>query len=171
PMFALAPLGLDGTETPPTVEAIAAKQLHIIRRIQPRGPYYLGGFCCSGPVAFELARALKAAGERVEIVVLIESDIDECNPLVRFTDRTVGTLARVARLSPAQRLNAFLVLRRWVRRAVLLSDSTVRESAVAVVDKVRSVVSTRLSVLRRWRARAGDGGRPATTSARQHALS
>ena len=171
PMFALAPLGLDGTETPPTVETIAAKQLQIIRRIQPRGPYYLGGFCCSGPVAFELARVLKAAGERVEIVVLIESDIDECNPLVRFTDRAVGTLARVARLSPAQRLNAFLVLRRWVRRAVLLSDSTVRESAVAVVDKVRSVVSTRLSVLRRWRARAGDGGRPATTSARQHALS
>src|SRR5439155_839577 len=64
PMFALAPLGLDGTETPPTVETIAAKQLQIIRRIQPRGPYYLGGFCCSGPVAFELARVLKAAGER-----------------------------------------------------------------------------------------------------------
>ena len=171
PMYALAPLGLDGSETPPTVEAIAAKQLQIIRRIQPRGPYYLGGFCSSGPIAFELARMLKAAGERVEIVVLIESDIDECNRVVRFTDRAVGAMARVVRLSPAQRLTAFLVLRRWLRRAARLSDSTVREGATSVVNKVRSVVSTRVSALRQWRARACDSGRPATARARQHALS
>ena len=171
PMYALAPLGLDGTETPPTVEAIAAKQLQIIRRIQPRGPYYLGGFCSSGPVAFELARVLKAAGERVEIVVVIESDINRCSRVVRFIDRAVEALARVARLSPARRLAAFLALRRWVRRAALLSDSTMREGAASIVSKVRSVVSTRVSVLPQWRARAGDRGRPATTSARQHALS
>jgi thioesterase domain-containing protein len=169
PMYALGPLGLDGSETPPTVEAIASKQLQSIRRVQPRGPYYLGGFCSSGPVAFELARMLKAAGEQIEIVVLIESGIDECNRIVRFADQAVGALARFARLSPAQRLSAFLVLRRCVRRAALLSDSTLREGATAVVRKVRSVVSKRGSALRQRRARAAR--KPATTSARQQALS
>ena len=170
-MFALAPLGLDGSETPPTVEAIASKQLQTIRRIQPRGPDHLGGFCSSGPIAFELARMLKGAGERVEIVVLIESDIDECNRVVRFTDRAVGAVARAVRLSPAQRLSAFLVLRRCVRRARMLSASMEREGAPAVVDQVRSVVSTRLSALRQRRARGRDSGRPAPARARQHALS
>jgi hypothetical protein len=58
-----------------------------------------------------------------------------------------------------------------VRRAALLSDSTVQEGATAVVRKVRSVVSEKVSALRQRRARAGDAGRPATTSARQQALS
>ena len=170
-MYALAPLGLDGEKIPPTVETIAAKQLQIIRRVQPRGPYYLGGFCGSGPVAFELARMLKAAGERVEIVVVIESFIIECDWVVRFADRAAGALARLAGLGPAQRVRAFHVVQPWVRRAARLSDLTAREGAAALINKVRSVVATRVSALKQWCARAGDRGRPATSTTAKDDLS
>jgi Beta-ketoacyl synthase, N-terminal domain/Thioesterase domain len=68
-MYALPPLGLDGGEVPPTIELMAATQREIIRRIQPAGPCYLGGFCFAAAVAFEVARQLRDEGERVELVV------------------------------------------------------------------------------------------------------
>lgn len=54
---------------------MAAKQREIIRKIQPAGPYYLGGFCFAAVVALEVARQLRDEGERAELVVAIESRI------------------------------------------------------------------------------------------------
>jgi amino acid adenylation domain-containing protein len=168
PLYALAPLGLDGSETPPTVEEIAAKQLQIVRRVQPRGPYYLGGFCDSGAVAFELARMLKTVGEPVGILVVIESFINDRDWVVRFSDRVARALARVARLSSAQRLNAFHAVRPWLSRLARIPDSMAREGAAVVVRKMRSLVSM---AVKRWRARAVDSGGPDTAITRQNDLS
>ena len=40
---------------------------------QPEGPYRLSGYCLGGLVAFEVARLLVAAGEKVEMVGMIDS--------------------------------------------------------------------------------------------------
>jgi aspartate racemase len=46
-----------------------------IRTIQPHGPYALGGLCFGGVVAFDMARQLRANGESVRLVALLDSGI------------------------------------------------------------------------------------------------
>jgi len=47
--------------------------IHEIRRIQPYGPYLLGGYSAGGKLAIETARRLKDRGEKVAMVVLFDS--------------------------------------------------------------------------------------------------
>lgn len=58
---------------PYTIEDAAAFHLETIRRRQPSGPYYLGGFCAAGLLAYEIARRLEAAGEEVAALILIDT--------------------------------------------------------------------------------------------------
>jgi thioesterase domain-containing protein len=43
-----------------------------MKKIQPRGPYCLGGYCDVGEVALEMAQQLNAEGEKVNFLALIE---------------------------------------------------------------------------------------------------
>jgi thioesterase domain-containing protein len=52
---------------------IAAAMVRIIRQAQPRGPYYVGGWCTSGILAFEVASQLTAAGQEVGLLVLLHA--------------------------------------------------------------------------------------------------
>ncbi|MEU0793713.1 acyltransferase domain-containing protein [Amycolatopsis sp. NPDC005961] len=45
-----------------------------LREVQPSGPYRLGGWAAGGVLAFETARRLAASGERVDVVVLFDSE-------------------------------------------------------------------------------------------------
>jgi amino acid adenylation domain-containing protein len=58
-----------------TVEAMAERQLTELRKVQPTGPYRIGGFCLGGMIAFEMAQRLRAAGETVERLILINSGL------------------------------------------------------------------------------------------------
>lgn len=57
-------------EQPPTFEAMAEFYLREIRAVQPRGPYHVGGYCFGGVLAYEVARQLEAAGEKVTVIML-----------------------------------------------------------------------------------------------------
>ena len=74
PFYAIPPHGLDGGSVPPTTEAMAADRVIALREFQPHGPYRLGGFCWGGLIALEMARLLEAQGEKVEALLLIDSD-------------------------------------------------------------------------------------------------
>ena len=75
-IYGLQPHGLDGRQKPfETVEAMAAAYLDEIRKKQPHGPYYLGGVCIGGVLAYEIAQQLRAAGELVALVALIDSHL------------------------------------------------------------------------------------------------
>jgi amino acid adenylation domain-containing protein len=54
-------------------EDIAAGYVRIIRQAQPRGPYILLGLCVAGCLAFEVAQQLRALGEQVRLVVLLDA--------------------------------------------------------------------------------------------------
>jgi len=41
--------------------------------VRPHGPYVLGGHCDGGLIALEMARQLQEAGERVELVVMVDT--------------------------------------------------------------------------------------------------
>ncbi len=55
----------------PTFDEMVAKDIELIREVQPAGPYTLWGYSFGARVAFETARQLERAGERVDEVILI----------------------------------------------------------------------------------------------------
>ncbi|PYH89202.1 polyketide synthase [Aspergillus ellipticus CBS 707.79] len=71
-----------------TLEQLVRKYLLEIRRRQPTGPYYLGGWSAGGICAYEAARQLATAGEKTERLILIDSPnpIGLENPPARMYD-------------------------------------------------------------------------------------
>jgi amino acid adenylation domain-containing protein len=55
-----------------TFEELAALYVAAVRRVQPNGPYVLGGYSAGGLLAFEAARQLQAAGQRVDLVAVLD---------------------------------------------------------------------------------------------------
>jgi amino acid adenylation domain-containing protein len=55
-----------------TMEEIAACLVKQVRQIQRDGPYYLGGFCAGGLMAYEMARQLTEDGQQVGLLALFE---------------------------------------------------------------------------------------------------
>ncbi len=55
------------------VETMAAEYLAALRSVQPSGPYLLLGYSFGGWVAYEMARILKAAGESVSFLGIMDS--------------------------------------------------------------------------------------------------
>jgi amino acid adenylation domain-containing protein len=74
PVYALQARGLDGQIMKDlSVEEMASAYLRELRSLQPKGPYFLGGFCFGGVLALEAAQQLTAAGEEVAMVVMMQS--------------------------------------------------------------------------------------------------
>jgi amino acid adenylation domain-containing protein len=53
-----------------TVEEMAAAYIREIKKVQPKGPYFVLGECFSAPVAYETAQQLRAGGENVFLGLL-----------------------------------------------------------------------------------------------------
>ncbi len=74
PFYAFQSQGLDGKETvPQQVEEMAAYYISEMRTVQPYGPYQIAGQSSGGLVAFEIARQLRAAGEEIALLGLIDT--------------------------------------------------------------------------------------------------
>jgi thioesterase domain-containing protein len=73
PFWVLHPHGLDGGPVPPSIEAMAADRLRTLRALRPVGPYLLGGYCNGGLVALEMARQLRATGQEIGLLVLLDA--------------------------------------------------------------------------------------------------
>ncbi len=91
PIYGLQARGLDGISKPHVrVEDVAAEHLEAIRVVQPEGPYFIGGHCFGGLVAFEMAQQLRRAGDDVAIVAIMDQpapsdvalDVDEHDDVV-----------------------------------------------------------------------------------------
>lgn len=69
--------GLDGEQVPyRTVAEVAAHNVREIRRVQPKGPYYIAGNCMGGLPAYEAARQLEQMGEEVALVLHLMPNFD-----------------------------------------------------------------------------------------------
>jgi thioesterase domain-containing protein/acyl carrier protein len=86
--YGLQARGLFGG-TPPheTFESMATDYLAEIRQIQPDGPYLLGGFSGGGVVAFEMARQLRALGEKVDGLIMLDTPAPLPTPRMTFRER------------------------------------------------------------------------------------
>ncbi len=79
PVYALQAAGTGQGSTPLAVlEDIAASYLAAIRRVQPEGPYHLGGWSFGGFVAYEMARQLRALDPQAvaQLIVLDSITVD-----------------------------------------------------------------------------------------------
>ncbi|MHC5675769.1 non-ribosomal peptide synthetase [Nostoc sp.] len=74
PFYGLQPIGLDG-KTPPltNIEDMATYYIEALRRVQPKGPYFLGGWSFGGWVAFEMAQQLQKSGEEVALLAVLDT--------------------------------------------------------------------------------------------------
>ena len=85
PVYGLQARGLYGGQAPhETFEEMAASYLEEVRVVQPRGPYLLSGFSGGGLVAYEMAQQLIAAGETVDMVVMLDTPFPEGLELSRL---------------------------------------------------------------------------------------
>jgi len=101
PFYAIHPHGIDRTAVPPTIEAMAEERLVHVRNAFPRGPYLLGGYCAGGLVALEMGRLLKAEGEDVPVVVIIDAKAPLRRKLVFSSDLSSRTASPAVPTSSA----------------------------------------------------------------------
>jgi thioesterase domain-containing protein/acyl carrier protein len=93
-----------------TIEEMAGHYLGEIRKRQPKGPYFLGGLCAGGLIAFEVARQLEAQGEDIRCLALFEAS------------------------PPQAKKRSTLAIRRWQRFVSLFHDVSL-STAVATLHQ------------------------------------
>ena len=74
PVYGLPPTRL-GSEPPRTMEAIAARFIGIMKRVQPAGPYRVAGWSFGGLIAYEIATQLIAQGDEIEFLGLFDTTL------------------------------------------------------------------------------------------------
>lgn len=75
PVFGFRPRWADGSgEAYASVEEAAQEFLAELRTVQPNGPYLLGGYCVGGVIAVEIARQLMRAGEKIGLLILLDTE-------------------------------------------------------------------------------------------------
>jgi thioesterase domain-containing protein len=158
-VFCLEPFAPPDDGTPfASVEEIARRALDMVKAEQPEGPYYLLGYSFGGVVALEAADALRAQGDRVAFVGVVDPVYDQRYwPTRIFVRATVRRSARHLRGMLGQPpAGAWSELRRRTGR--LLGGLGARAGRQADADlNPADVESANLAALARWRPRRLDG--------------
>ena len=85
PFYGIQAQGLDESLPPQlSIQAMASRYVEELRRVQPNGPFLLGGWSMGGVVAFELAQQLLSLGEEIALLALIDCGVQsESSPTSR----------------------------------------------------------------------------------------
>jgi amino acid adenylation domain-containing protein len=169
PFYCLQHKGLDGTAPLNTVEEAACCYLEEVRKVQPHGPYYLGGYCFGGVVAFEMARMLELSGETVTALFLIDSfnpaylrfrpTGEMLSRLIRFYIRRAALHThRMRSLRPgmwlgytAGRLKAmFIHGERFVKKTAKGNQLPVGPQAMEIIPPAATDLEKNLKMMRLW---------------------
>jgi aspartate racemase len=106
PLYVVPPEEIRNYPVRPSLEATVEALLESVRRVRPHGPYIIAGYCYAGVIAFEAARQLETAGERVELLVLIDSFLRD-RGLFRAVRRYIERAGGLAGISQARQRRAF----------------------------------------------------------------
>jgi acetoacetyl-CoA synthetase len=125
PVYGLQARGLDGDDAPQRrVEDMARVYIEQMRMVQPSGPYALVGYSFGGLVAFEIAQQLIAAGEKIELLCLLDTYVNERYlPLAARTRFQLGVVSN--------RVSEFRALSGRDRASYL------RDRAFGLADRIR----------------------------------
>ncbi len=104
PIYGVRAPELDTNEKPlDRIEAMASRYIREIRAVQPRGPYLIGGHSAGAHIAFEMARQLRAAGEGVALLAILEADARRRSKRRSLIDAIRFELDSVGRIAASQR--------------------------------------------------------------------
>ncbi len=70
--FYCLPYGIKVQNPATHIKTLASLYVEEIMAVQPNGPYFLGGACYAGWIAFEIAHQFQAKGYQVALLILIE---------------------------------------------------------------------------------------------------
>lgn len=74
PFYGIQAQGLNGKDIESrTIESMASFYLEEILKEQPDGPYFVGGWCMGGILAYEIARQLSEQGKEVAFLAMVQS--------------------------------------------------------------------------------------------------
>ncbi|TMH53521.1 MAG: hypothetical protein E6H53_19695 [Betaproteobacteria bacterium] len=100
------------------IEDMAAFYVEQVRNKQAHGPYLLGGMCAGAVIAYEMASQLTRAGERVDLVALLDAATPQAKKRARIAKQRLGRLSQA--LADARGAEGVLVER--VRAAVQITS-------------------------------------------------
>jgi thioesterase domain-containing protein len=110
PLYVIDPYKFDGLQVPPTIEAMAAAYIKSMRVVQPEGPYLLGGFCAGGLIAYEVAQQLRAEGQEVDLLTLIDPMAGPIRT-IRLLGSFIRRIGNLVHLNAGKQLDWFLRVR------------------------------------------------------------
>ncbi|MBZ5569982.1 MAG: hypothetical protein LAN64_19325 [Acidobacteriia bacterium] len=129
PFYGLQPPGFNGERAPlENVQELAAHYVRELREFLPAGPYFVGGYCAGGAVAFEVARQLAEQGGEVGFLALFDSPF----PTAYLTRNKVANVCRYL----LHRIPYHL--RRIVDAGPKIAAGYVRDRVRGFTDTVRS---------------------------------
>ena len=170
PFYAIHPAGLNGDPIPTTIEDMAASKLEELRKIQPAGPYLLGGYCNGALVAYQMARQLEAAGERVPVVIMLFAD--GSNAHCRDLKRLVDIVSKLRREDAVSRQRRFL---RWRERFHFLQGVRTHYAAAVTglikqppAEQLWRIRNKMMRITRRFFDRKSAASTPGATSPSDH---
>jgi thioesterase domain-containing protein len=116
PVYGVQPQGLNGeAEILTTVEEMAAYYIQEIKKIQPIGPYFLGGFSFGGELAFEMSRQLHQQGEKVDKLILLDSNAPTASQRLPFSQRIIIHLHNLQERKHNYIIERVLDWKRWLQ--------------------------------------------------------
>lgn len=166
PCYGFQSLGLkEASLSHQTVEEMARYYVNLLRVEFPQGPYYLGGWCYGGIVAVEMARLLRAQGEEIGLLALLETVA--MPPGLSNHKYHLHRLRCLLRLSPARWITYVREKARYTResrvanrmrfRQVDSSGSATGEILDPRLAKLEQVYNTNLKALTKYRSTYYDG--------------
>jgi amino acid adenylation domain-containing protein len=163
PFYLLGGENMTGLERLPTIEELARRYVETIRGVNPRGPYRLAGYSIGCTVAYEMARQLEAAGERVPNLMLVAAPFDEASWWWVAARRSLASLRTLLGFDHSAMLNLFNLMGKAgelgvgalkpggperVRQAVVRAFSRVRtEGSIRALDPKAAETNETLQVL------------------------
>jgi thioesterase domain-containing protein/acyl carrier protein len=135
PVYGLQARGVDG-KLPPfaTIAEMADSYLAELREVQPHGPFCLGGYSGGGVIAYEMAQRLRARGEVVAYVGMIDTwcpQIPQRGKLAR-TALHVGRLVKKGPMYPLRILKL-----KWDRWLAARSNEKARDQVGVLPQDLR----------------------------------
>jgi thioesterase domain-containing protein/acyl carrier protein len=128
----------------PALEEMAREMVADMRRLQPRGPYHLAGFSLGGKIVYAMAQQLRAEGENVALLALLDCAAPGFPRLLPFLTRVGAHLRHAIAKEPGEaadyvverikRLRKYVGADNAVEPTVFKSHEVVDRSAALVRD-------------------------------------
>ena len=171
PVYGLQAVGIDDGAAPHIrVEDMASDYIRQIRQIQKSGPYHLGGRDIGGVIAFEMARQLVSSGERVGLLVLLDSHAPpsiEVHGLAHFLTHNIRATLKGAKRHFDQwvkqdfrqkiKYAAYVIGRRLASAVFEYRYKFGQRSGSEIPQAYRSIAEAQIIASRTYRAKAYAG--------------